>query len=55
MASFMNRESILHKNIILSIQDVSPNLLFEQVLTQLMAYQGFPPFIGNKYSDFLHF
>ena len=40
---------------ILSIQDVSPNLLFENFLTQFMDCQSPPPFLGTKYSDFLHF
>ena len=52
LASFINRASILHKNIILSIQDVSPNLLFEIFLTQLMTCQGLTPFLGTKYSGF---
>ena len=39
----------------MSRQDVSTNLLFEQVLTQLMACQGFLTFLGTKYSDLLHF
>ena len=51
---FINREAILHKNIILYIQDVSPKLPFEQVITQLMACQGFTPFLGTKYFDYLH-
>ena len=55
IASTINRSDILHKNIILSIQDVSPKLLFKKVLTQLTTCQCFPPFIGTKYSDFLHF
>ena len=55
LAYVINRESILHNIISLSIQDVSPDLLFEQVLTQLMACQGFPPFLGTNYSEFLHF
>ena len=55
LAYVINRESILHKKIIFSIKDVPPNLLFEQVLTQLMACQGFPPFLGTNYSEFLHF
>ena len=55
LASFVERADILHKNIILSIQDVSPNILLELVLTQLMFFQGFPPFLVIKYSDLLHF
>ena len=55
LASFINTVTILHKNIILSKQDVSPELLFEKFLTQIMAYQGFPPFLGTKYSDSLNF
>ena len=55
LASFINRASILHKNIFLFRQDVSTKLLFEQFLTQLMALQGFPPFLGTNYSNFLRF
>ena len=55
LESLINRAAVLNKNIILSIQDVSPKLLFKKVLIQLMACQGFPTFIGTKYSDFLHF
>ena len=55
MASFINRESILHKNIISYRPDISPNLLVEEVMTQLMACQGFLPFLGTKFSDLLHF
>ena len=55
LAYFINRESILHKKIIFPIKYVPPNLLFEQVFTQLMACQGFTLFIGTKYSNFLHF
>ena len=40
---------------ILSRKYVSPDLLFEQVITQLNTCQGFPPFIVTKYYDFLHF
>ena len=40
--------AIYNKNIILSRHYVSPNVLFEQTLTQLMACQGFPHFIGTK-------
>ena len=46
--SFINRAGILHKNMISSIQDVSPNLLFETFFTQIMACQGFPPFLRTK-------
>ena len=45
---FINRAAILNNNIILSKQDVSPNITFEQVLTQLMAFQSFPPFLDTK-------
>ena len=55
MAAFIAIEAILHKNIILSIQDISPNLLLEKVIAQLMDCQVFPPFSGTKYSNFLHF
>ena len=55
MAYFINRVDILHKENILSRQYVSPNLFFEQVLTQLMTCQGFPAFLWTKYSNFLHF
>ena len=55
LASFINRSAILHKNITLSMQDVSLNILFGKALTQLMASQGFPPFLVTKYSAFLHF
>ena len=41
LSSFINRVSILHKNMTLSRHDVSPNLLIDQVLTQIMACQGF--------------
>ena len=55
LASFINITAILPKNIILSRQDVSPNLFFQKILTQFIACQGFPLFISTKYSDFLHF
>ena len=45
MAYFINRAAILHKNIILLIHYVSPNLLFEKVLNQIMACQGFILFL----------
>ena len=53
--TFFNRAAIYNKDIILSRHYVSLNLLFEQVLTKLMACQGCPSFLGTKYSDFLHF
>ena len=53
--SFLNREATLEKNILLSKQPVVPNLLFEHVIIQLMSCEGMPPFLGNKYSHFLHF
>ena len=53
--SFINTTSIFHKSIILSRKDVSPNYLFEQVITQLMAFQCFHHFLGTNFSDFLHF
>ena len=55
LASFINREPILNKNIILYRKYVSLNLIFEQVITQLMAWKGSPPFINIKYYDLLHF
>ena len=48
LASFINRSDLFHKNVILSRSDVSPNILFEQLLTQLMACHGFPPFLGTQ-------
>ena len=44
LAYFINRTSILHK-ILLSRQDVPPNLLFEKFLTKLMVCQVFNPFL----------
>ena len=55
LSSFINIADILHNNTILSIQDVSQKILFKNVLTQLMAYQVFSPFLGTKYSCFLCF
>ena len=55
LAYFITKAAILHNNTILSRQYVSLNLLFEQVLTQIMACQVFPPFLGIKYSYFLRF
>ena len=49
------RKSILHNKIIIYRQDVYTKLLFEKVLTQIMACQVFPPFLGIKYSYFLRF
>ena len=46
MESFINISAILHKNIIFSKKDVYPKLLFEQVFTQNMAWQGFPPLLA---------
>ena len=37
LASFINRGSLIHNNILLSIKYVSLNLLFEQVLTQIIT------------------
>ena len=37
LPSFINISAILHKNIILSRQDVSPNILFKKVLTQIIT------------------
>ena len=51
LASFTNIGYLLQKNILLSKQEVYPNLL----LTQLMACQGLPPFLVTKYSEFILF
>jgi hypothetical protein len=53
--AYFNRATLLQKNITLSHQQVAPNLLFAQVLSELMTCTGFAPFLGAKYSDFLHF
>ena len=52
---FINIGDLIHKNIFISKQEVSPNLFFEQVLTQLMDWKGFPPFLGKKYSALILF
>ena len=37
LAPFVNISTVLQKNILLSQQEVSPTLLFEQVITHIMA------------------
>ena len=47
LASFIKRGATLQKNTLLSKKVVYPNILFEQLLTNIMACQGFPPFLGT--------
>ena len=55
LASFINRSDVLQKNILLSNQTLSPDILFEQVVTHLKSCQGFPSFIGTKFFAFFLF
>ena len=55
LAYFIDRGSLLQKNIRIPNQAVSTNLLFEKVITQLMECQGFPQFIGTSYSKFFYY
>ena len=49
LASFINRVSIIQENTLLYQHTVAPNLLFEKVITELMACQEFTPFFGTDY------
>ena len=55
IASFINRCALLQKNITIPNQAVSSNILFDKVLTHIIACKGFPPFLVTKYSSFLLF
>ena len=55
LASFINRAAILHNKCVLSRQDVSPNLLFKQFFTKLMACQGFLLFLAPSTQIFFIF
>ena len=49
---FINRCALLHKNILIVNQDVYLDLIFDQVLPQLMNFQGFPFFLSPSMLSF---